>query len=870
MKKYLIIILLSINFSNLFADNNSITLTPEKLEPTIALVLSGGGARGISHLGVLKELEKNNIYPDYIVGTSVGAIVGGLYASGYSTQDLDSILNTTDWDNIFSFDEGDERKNLFLDQKEIRDRSKIKFRFKDFKFVVPQAVSAGSNLLEFLQEHFWNAIYKPSSSFNDLKIPFCAVATDLVGGESVLLEKGNLVNAIKASVTIPLRFTPVRIDSMVLIDGGIFSNVPVEFAKKYNPDIIIAVNTTTPLLEEDELNNPWNIADQTISISIKKFSEKSLNYADVIISPDIDEYSNIDFKDIHTLVEEGQNAARNSLNNLLNTIKQKDDSLKIYYSSFINNNPDILGLDEIDKSKFETLDIDNKFIFLKNLLKINKYDKIILSKQDNFIKAEKNPLIKEIVFSPDKIMLKDSVINSIKSKYKGKFINNKLINTLKETIIKLYRKKSYSFATVDVVNLGDGKLKIVIDERRLKDVIIESDSDINRELIYRYLDLQINDPLNAGKIISSWDRLYNTGYFEELDLIPIIPKNKEGAYLKIKFTEAPTQIIRLGARIDNVYNTQAGIDFTQENLFNDGQRLTARFEMSNLYKKTYLILQNPKILSSDFTASLIGYYEFQEMNQYINDKKNNRNEFKKVISGQYVLEKFGAEYSIGKQFETLGKLDIKTTYEKQRYFNKDSSKEEFHEFLNIEPALIYDSENRSFFPTEGKRIELSIETSLYNFDNSTPYSKVNFLFRSNYSISSSTLTPSFWFGAADLTLPESEFFYLGGQDNFYGLREFAERGRQIFRGSLNYRYKLPFKIFFDSYVSFRYDVGSAWIMPEQIKIKDLIHGTGLSLALDTPIGPSKISAGRSFFFLEKPNGIAWSPFLIYFSIGLKM
>ena len=283
---------------------------PESFRPRIALVLSGGGSRGIAQIGVLKAFEEAGIKVDYIVGTSIGAIVGGLYSVGYTARELDSILINADWDEIITVGRGREREDVFIDQKKIDDRSLLTLNFDDFQFVVPEAISFGTKFNAFLKKLIWNGLYKANGDFNRLKYPFRAVATDLARGETVSLKSGNLEQAIRASAAFPLQYSPVRLDSMVLVDGGLMANIPVYQALEFKPDIIITVQTTSPLLEPGELDKPWTIADQVVSIMMEKFNSDAAGLSSINILPDVGKHSNIDFDGLDSLVNIGYKAAK--------------------------------------------------------------------------------------------------------------------------------------------------------------------------------------------------------------------------------------------------------------------------------------------------------------------------------------------------------------------------------------------------------------------------------------------------------------------------------------------------------------------------------------------------------------------------------
>ena len=332
MRKLLFTIFLLINVLKYSCISNTVTLDetieyPENIRPKVAVVLSGGGARGISQVGVLKQLVEYKIPIDYIVGTSIGSIIGGLYCAGYTPQELDSILISTNWGDIFALTGEQDRSNLFLDQKIIKDRSLITLRFKNFEFVVPEAMVTGARLNEFLQNLIWNSIYQEENNFDSLKIPFRSVATDLVKGRSVSLNSGNIVTAMRASAAIPLRNTPVRIGDMVLVDGGLKANIPLTQAEELNPDIIIVVNTISPLLEPQELNKSWNLADQVVSIMMMDYSIIALQKADIIIQPELNNHSNIDFLNLSDLIFKGEVATRKIIPYLRNLYFNKLDTI---------------------------------------------------------------------------------------------------------------------------------------------------------------------------------------------------------------------------------------------------------------------------------------------------------------------------------------------------------------------------------------------------------------------------------------------------------------------------------------------------------------------------------------------------------------
>jgi NTE family protein len=214
--------------------------TPKR--PKVALVLSGGGARGFSQIGVLKILEKYNVPVNLIVGNSIGSIIGGLYASGYSVAELESIATSTNWDEVLSLTEETKRSELFLDQKQAREKSFLVIRFNGLEPIIPSSISGGQRITNYLSSLTLQALYHPNPSFDGLKIPFRATASDLVSGKRYIFDSGSLSEAMRASVAVPFLFTALDKDSLSLVDGGLVSNIPVDVAKSLGSDIVIVVN----------------------------------------------------------------------------------------------------------------------------------------------------------------------------------------------------------------------------------------------------------------------------------------------------------------------------------------------------------------------------------------------------------------------------------------------------------------------------------------------------------------------------------------------------------------------------------------------------------------------------------------------------
>jgi len=282
--------------------------------PKIGLALSGGGARGAAHIGVLRVLEENNVPIDYIAGTSMGAIVGGLYSSGMSPDEIEEGLASMDWDGVF--DDLPPRSDRSFRRK--RDDDLYLFRFKpgfnDGKLDLPQGLVQGQKIdLELARFVLPVATV---SDFDDLMIPFRAVAADIATGEEVVISGGHLGLAIRASMSIPAAIAPAVIEGHMLVDGGMANNLPIRVVRDMGADIVIAVDISTPLLAQEDIDSVLKITQQLTGILTRRNVEaaiSSLSDDDIFIVPDLGDISTTDFKDFRKAIPPGRAATEAQL-----------------------------------------------------------------------------------------------------------------------------------------------------------------------------------------------------------------------------------------------------------------------------------------------------------------------------------------------------------------------------------------------------------------------------------------------------------------------------------------------------------------------------------------------------------------------------
>jgi NTE family protein len=282
----------------------------QKTRPSIAVVLAGGGAKGAAHIGVLKALEEMHIPVDYVTGTSMGAYVGGLYATGMSADEIESFIYSVDWNK--GYRDRVNRSDRRVRDKEYEDRYQLTtdLGLGWGEVRAPTGVVQGQNMLRILRETTGNLA--PLESFDDLAIPYRSVATDIIELEEVVIDKGQIVDAMMSSMSVPGALPPYEVDGRMLVDGGVINNMPVDVARAMGADIVIAVDISTNYKGEEEFTNLFTVADQLSNYLVRRSTQQqaeTLTEEDVFLKPDVGQMETTEFDKMPGAYEAGYQVA---------------------------------------------------------------------------------------------------------------------------------------------------------------------------------------------------------------------------------------------------------------------------------------------------------------------------------------------------------------------------------------------------------------------------------------------------------------------------------------------------------------------------------------------------------------------------------
>ncbi|HTK82537.1 MAG TPA: patatin-like phospholipase family protein [Bacteroidota bacterium] len=859
--------------------------------PKIGLVLSGGGARGLAQIGVLKMLERNHIPIDLIVGNSLGSVIGGMYASGYSTSEIESIATSTNWGELLSFSEDTKRTDLFVGQKETQAEGYLVMRFDGLQPIIPSSISGGQRFSDFFTSITLKALYHPRPTFDDLKIPFRAIATDLIHGNRLILDRGSLAEAMRASVTVPLLYSPLFRDSTLLVDGGLTRNIPVDVAKILGCDVVIVVNSTSPLRTADQMNAPWEIADQIMTIMMQEENKRQLSMADMVFTPDIGNRIVSDFSDIQSIIRAGEVEAENNMSKLESVLKNTtgSDSTRnavVIPRPHITFSGDLLpaGLsaDVRRRLERENVTIEDIRSVLDEIAAGKEFDQlyadIVMRGSPSRIEvhAVRKPLLKYLnIIGDGKTLISEPVLRRELDTLMGKPIENGAMQNALQHLLADCRERGYSLATIDSVSFDrkDGGLTIEIHQGKIAQIRYEGNTRTRDYILRRELPFTEGDVFNAARAYQGIVNIKSMGLFEYVLLE--VQYHDGQPILIVKVKEKSSELLRLGIHADDEHELVTTIDARDIDFRGAWEDLGLRLRYGFRDRSAQIDYTINRIFNSYFTFGMKGFFNSRDVITYRDDPSLSPGRWDRIEEGRYKENKYGWLLSFGRHVERFGDITAQLRIENHKIaaISGQGYIPERYNFVGIKLQSTIDTKDQFWFPREGMYLSLSYESATKNLGSEVGFGKVMFSYESYLTIAPShTLRPKLTFGFADATLPIAEQFSLGGFHSFYGLREDDSRGRQLFVTSMEYRYELPFRLIFPTYVMGRYDLGMISLLPEELKLNSFRHGIGFEIALETPLGAAMFGAGKSFYFRrDLPDSpVSVGPLLFYFSVGAAL
>ncbi len=851
---------ISLDFEDANKSDCNFLFHPKLKKKKIGLVLSGGGARGLAHIGVLNVLEREHIPIDYIAGTSMGSVVGGLYASGMKAQDIKRLAKSIRWHEIFK--NKPQRQSLFQTQKKENSNYLVELKLKNGRPVIPSGFSGGQRLINILTDYTLNSDLNSDGNFDKLKIPFRAIATDIVSGNRVVISSGMLAEAMRASFAVPVAFTPIKKDSMLLLDGGIVDNLPVDIVKDMGADFVIAVDVKAPLKPMNKLENPVEILDQIITLAILNQNEQCSDSTCYKIVPQLGNYLSIDFTKIDDLIRKGEDATIESLPILLEKIKQISNSGDDTLLGVVNN-VKIEGMKFVSPKAIDTL-INIAHGDSINTIKVKETLRLLYGSGffknvsanvtgceeslDVVIKLEEYPVWKKIVVKGT-IAKKIGNVEKFFNVKEGRVINWNDVEEGKKRLLSKYHKMGYTLAQIKKIEKEKDKYVVYVDDGIVDKINIVGLKKTQKNVVLRECVIKKGKIFNVRDAKLTIKRLYSTNLFDNVTL-----KVSSGVCVTVVVKEKEYNRVQFGMRYDEVRFSEGFLRYVADNLWGTGSRWINYFQYG---------LRREKFSSFIVSDRLGSSYFFRKMGMYLyKDKKH----IKKDKSNEYTLStlrKVGGAVSIGRQLQRLGQVSVTLRTENfpSDTVNKEWFKTNLGDYTEGIRSITIKSEvddlNKISFPTSGRKHSFSIDLASDMIGGTEKFIKYFASVGEYYTFQGEhTFYPRLQLGYANRTLPAIEKHSIGGYSNniiaddyvsffhdfsFMGYKEHAFSGDCIALLNLRYRWNvLPWM-----YAVLQYDIGETWEKEDFVatfnfikrEIKNLKQGVGLGLAFDTPVGP---------------------------------
>lgn len=857
--------------------------------PKIGLVLSGGGGRGLAQIGVLRALERHQIPIDLIVGNSLGSVVGGLYASGYTTTELESLAIHTNWSELLSFAEETKRTDLYVGQKQDQQEGFLLIRFDGLEPIIPSAISGGQRLSNYFSYLTLQALYHPDPTFDQLKIPFRATATDLLSGRRVIMDRGSLSEAMRSSITVPLLYSPLERDSMLLVDGGLLSNIPADVAKSLGCDIVIVVNSTSSMRRENQLGAPWEIADQIMTIMMQQSNREEMKLADVVITPPAGNRIVSDFSNVDTLLKSGDRAGEEAVPKILNVIHEHTrivSSLAVDPFDRIDvrfQGDSIAGdirreiVDDAGERRLSPRRIED---FVDRIYATGRYRSVYAELNEETPLPEVvyytafYPAIADIRFTGNQL-ISDQTIKAALASSGSRSMDPPDVRTTIENVLSVYRKRGYSLARVDSVRLDTAAraLSFAINEGKIVAIRYEGNDRTRDYVIRREFPMDVGDIFSIDKANQGIANIRSTGLFDYVLLDIRYEGNQPVIILKVK--EKSAELLRLGLHADNEHGVVTTVDARDANFRGAWEDLGIVLRYGSRDRGARAEYTINRIFNTYLTFNMNFYLQSRDILTYTDDPTLGPRQWDRIEEGRYQEGRYGATLAFGSHVERLGEVTAELRWENQKITGLSGIgyTPEQYRFVAIKLRSILDTEDKFTFATRGMLFTLTYESAAKGLGSEVSFGKFGVSYETYLTpLTRHTLRPKFTFGFADQTLPIAEQYSLGGFNSFFGLRENDSRGRQLFLINMEYRFWFPFKLIFETYLKARYDLGTISLVPQELTLSSFRHGLGAEIALDTPLGQASFGMGKSFYFRrDLPNSPATvGPLLLYFSIGSSL
>jgi predicted acylesterase/phospholipase RssA len=786
-----------------------------------------------------------------IVGTSMGALIGGLYCSGYTPEEIHTELSRLTWEELFN--DSPNRLDMYTGAKKIADRHLVQVRFDGLRPHWIRSYSSGQKIREILSRLFYKAPLQSPGDYDQLRVPFRAIATDLITGQQVCFRNGDIVEAIRASMSVPLLFSPVAIDSFLLVDGGISSNIPVPAALELGADRILVVDSTSPLRTRDEIHEAWEVADQVIGIMQAGPNRQNLGLADLVIRPDIGHSTLESIDGSDSLVAAGYRALQEQLPTLKALLAKPatpGQELPGWNGRVLKG--DARGLEHSIPARSEPLVRDTLDSLLHAACDPGVFRRMTWKLQE----LQGEDTTRGLVLEVDATRWPD--IRSVRHHLRGGLDTEPLsecsavpgplshvqLTAHLDTLLQELRGRGYSLARVDSITVGGDRLDVFLDPGHVSEVRVEGLRHISRRRVLGEFVPRPGGVFRQDQAESRIRRLHASGLFEQVQMGLLREDTRN--VVEIHVVERAWPVLRAGLRYSSALEGRGFIELDNERLLAGFLRGTLYYSYGASGESSRVTFESDRVNGSLWTARL----ELRRDHELFHWRDA------RLADGlaRVEQEQAGGTFSLGRQWPGLGTVYVGV--QARRLEEEGERGQRTQHSTGLFLSSVVDSRDRIGLTRKGEYHSVSLTNMLESMGSDATWLQFRTRFDSWRTLGGTTARGTVVYEFAD-SPPLLETSRMGGGELLATLRPAEWQGAQVAGVGVSLRQAV-----LDTNLG-QWSVGTRWSLVAvndrsqfQLKRGDLRQEAGLFLALDSPAGP--LRAGGSLAIDRQPGDSRWA------------
>jgi len=819
--------------------------------PRVTLALSGGGAHGLAHIGVLRAFEEAGIEIDGVAGVSMGSIIGGLYCSGYSPDSIQTIVRRINIASLFS--NSPPRASLFYTQRERRNRALVTVRFENWRPTFPRELSDAQAVTEMLSLLTLPATNRCDRDFSRLPIPYVTMATDIVSGRAVILDSGDIAEAMRASMAFPLAISGVERGDALLMDGGMLMPAPVKLARTLSGSdgIVVAVNATKGLQPQSEINDPFDLATQVATVMSLRELKEELAAADYVITPPQRADNGVDFDKLDSVAQAGYLAAQPIIVELrrrygrdiergiarIDSVVGVDTSMAIWPMALWP------ALDQIMKSRACALssELDS---FIREEFATGRW--LAISIEGHGYGQGDSPCdgkylhVTTVPFPDfDSLKIKISGSSGLTADSLAFWIQSLnhatrhgVIDSLASRVYGWYDARGYELVALRELRYDpiSNTLTARVDEGRIVARRFDGVHRTRPSFLVDRSHVTIREPYSVKRAQSAYRDIYGSGLYRRV-AVGVSPVDS-GAMVTVTAEERGSVVARWGLRWDAEYKGETFVELAETNTFGMGVETSVTGRLAERRRSARLSVRTDRLFRTYVTAGIDA--QLGRTSRLLFDKWN-------APRGVRREDRIGVDWRVGQQIARFGVVSVGGRVAQVRYQHERDSLESRYNLSTLELKSQVEDFDRDHFPNRGRKYEYYLVSAGRVFGGDLRYSRWQASLEHYFHISSVLhFHPRVAMGGAGVALPLPERHFIGGPGTIEGARNESISGDRYHLLNCELRYTPWGHV----HILARAGLADVYEHAETLLLSNVRGSWSGSVAFETLGGPIQFTWGR--------------------------